>query len=529
MTAVVDLAPKRWPRAAKLTSIPTAGWVSHVESLVVVAACGLVIYVMTKPAFTGFFYGEDFITRSLYLAADENFFKAIFTPILRIFLRPTAIAWSIGTQLFLPWDPEVHHWRNFFGLLLCLWVLYRIMVRLTDLFAARLLGISFFAISKVQLTIVGLINCIDNIGTLLYSVTTILFLVRYAQTLRQLDYWLALACFALAVGSRDANVTFAAVPLALLTLREFELGDWSRARWRQLAVLVAPFALVAGAYLALRFALVGMPDQSAYPAYAFHFDIGPILLRLKIFLGNLVNLSFGEVTATGQGDLSTALDFSAGWHNFYLVALPVLMLLLLTVVLLASWRRDASVLFPLIWACALLGPTLIISNIQIYYIFEPVAALSLFVALGIDCAGNVRAMLVAAWIPLLFVIALNGYFSDRNVDSYAWRWVADIAQRLNDNIFKPNHDKDVTGLVLIADSQRDADFLVYLVDPLISSNKNVAMLDALLSPTVRTFRAVDVKLFTRNDLPKESGPVLVYRVDSALRTFVNESDQLPPR
>lgn len=115
---------------------------------------------------------------------------------------------GVTTQLFLPWDLVVHHWRNFIALLLCLRVLYRIMVQLIDLFAARAVGISLFAISKVQLTIIGLINCIDNIGTLFYSVTAILFLVRYVQGLRQLDYWLTVACFGLAVGSRVANVMF---------------------------------------------------------------------------------------------------------------------------------------------------------------------------------------------------------------------------------------------------------------------------------------------------------------------------------
>ena len=115
-----------------------------------------------------------------------------------------------------------------------------------------------------------------------------------------------------------------------------------------------------------------------------------------------------------------------------------------------------------------------------------------------------QGALAAGWIPLLLVIALNGYFSERNVSSRAWRAVANRVQLLDENIFKPNRNENFTGLLIIADSQRDADFLVYLIDPLRLIKNRLAMLDALLSQSIQTFRAVDVNSFSENDHQRPS-------------------------
>ena len=64
----------------------------------------------------------------------------------------------MGTDLFPPWNPIVHHWRNFFALLFCLWIHYPIMVRVTDWEPARVIGLAFFVLSKVQLMMVGYVN-----------------------------------------------------------------------------------------------------------------------------------------------------------------------------------------------------------------------------------------------------------------------------------------------------------------------------------------------------------------------------------
>jgi len=66
-----------------------------IESLIVVISLRCHRLPMTAPRLDGFFYAKTSSPKIAYLAADENFLKAIFTP-FTIFLRPSAVAWSIG-------------------------------------------------------------------------------------------------------------------------------------------------------------------------------------------------------------------------------------------------------------------------------------------------------------------------------------------------------------------------------------------------------------------------------------------------
>ena len=193
------------------------------ESLGFVAVGAIALLAVTYSGFSGHFFGEDFITRSLYLSAGGDFLKAIFTP-FGPFFRPTAVAWSMGTQLVLPFDPYIHHLRNFLFLLLIALLLHRVLLRLTESPLARALAMALFLCSGIHLTIVGYINCIDNIGALTYGLATLLFVLRHQQEGRWWDLAGALLFFLLSTFSRDLNVMFLFALAVLITIQSRETG-----------------------------------------------------------------------------------------------------------------------------------------------------------------------------------------------------------------------------------------------------------------------------------------------------------------
>ena len=77
------------------------------ETFELVSVFGCLIFLLNADAFDAFFMSEDFNWTALYIAADEKFLPALFSH--PFFLRPASIAWVIGTQILLPWDPLAHH------------------------------------------------------------------------------------------------------------------------------------------------------------------------------------------------------------------------------------------------------------------------------------------------------------------------------------------------------------------------------------------------------------------------------------
>ena len=484
----------------------------YLETLAVVAGFGLVLYFMTRPAFDGFFFGEDFITRSLYLAANGDFLRAIFTP-FGPFFRPTAVAWSIGTQLFLPWDPVIHHWRNLAFELLNLVLLYRIMLRMTGSFLPRVLGMALFVVSKVHLTIIGYINCIDNIGTLFYLLATVLFALRFYQDHRKRDYALAILFFGLGMFARDSSFVFFAVILVMQLFHGLEQSKAQRS-WTAEARQLLPFGAVVLVYVLVRLAVLGTPPigSSAYQAYTVRLDPNWMATTGVAFVGNLLNLSFLEPMVSGLGDLSYVFTARPGVRRAYGIAFTVLGVLLLLWTLAAGLRARTWISFCLVWAAVFIGPTLLIRNNQIYYIYEPVAAIALFVAAALDCKSLDRNKLAGLWAVLILGIGLNGWVHNQNVSSYAWRWVANQASTANREVFVPNQGRPVRSLTLVTDTLEQANFVRYLLDPpMTPSGSNQAMLKALLSPQVSKYRTMVNDSSVENVL-RDAGPYdLIYR------------------
>lgn len=509
-------------RAEKLgpTTAPSAK--SFSETLIVIGVCALVIYFFNGPAFEPFFLGEDFNAWTMYIAADKNFIKAIFTP-LYTFLRPSAYAGILATQLVLPWDPLVHHWRNFLILILCVWILYRIMLRLTDRRSARLMAVTFFVIAKVNFSAIGLINLVELLFTVAYALCTFLFLLRYFQQGRMVDYCIGLGLFALCAFARDSNVMFFFVVAAMFALYGLELRRRGEPAHIPMSVQLLPFLSLVVAYVVVRMKLgVQSPPIGGDHPYALHFEFWHVASRIYYFLGNLANLSFDLPAVTGQGDLATWLQAPDAIRYAYYGVLVGAVLITLFVALITCLRSDFAVVIPLIWAGALLAPSFLIGNRQPYYAFEPILALCLSMAMIFDRAIPIRPKLVPIWLCLLAFIGVNGFVSSRVGPDYAWLWVTQRMAHLYKEVIVPNRSEPVENLFIVADDDAGVQLLHYMVNPLggfFPKLKKVPVLNVLMSPTVETFGSVKFSKFSLDEFLRFPGRTLVYRQGPTRDTY----------
>ena len=173
------------------------------ETVLLVAIGSLLIFGMAQPAFDAYFLGENFIYVSQYYAHDHNFWRAIFSPVLGIFFRPVLVALSILSDFVVPLDPWPYHFRNFAFCTLNLLLLHRVLLRLVTSYQARAFALGLFALSKIHLTTIGYINTFDEIVLLTLTLLTMLFLIRYVDRQRLLDYGLTLLFFLLTIFSKD--------------------------------------------------------------------------------------------------------------------------------------------------------------------------------------------------------------------------------------------------------------------------------------------------------------------------------------
>jgi F5/8 type C domain len=532
MLAIAHNTPK-WRsffRAEKFGPTTAPGYKSFFETLIVVSACALVIYFFNRPAFEPFFLGEDFNAWTMYIAADKNFIKAIFTPIYT-FLRPSAYAGILATQLVLPWDPLVHHWRNFLMLVLCVWILYRIMLRLTDRRSARLMAVAFFVVARVNFSAIGLINVVELLFTVAYALCALLFLLRYFQGGRIVDYCIGFGLFALCAFARDSNVMFFLVVAAMFALHGLELQQRGEPAHIPMLVQLLPFLLLVVAYVVVRMKLgVHPPPIGGDHPYALYFEFWHIASRLYYFLGNLGNLSFDLPGVTGQGDLAAWLHAPNAIRYAYYGVMVGTVFLTLFVALITCLRSDFAVVIPLIWAGALLAPSLLIGNRQSYYAFEPILALSLSMAMTFDRSVQIRPKLVPIWLCLLAFIGVNGFISSRIAEgpNYTWLWVTQRMAHLYKEVLVPNRGEPVTHLFIVADDDAGVRLLEYIVNPLVHflpKLKKVPVLNVLMSPTVETFGSVKFSKFSLDQFLRFPGRTLVYRQGPTLDTYRDLTDR----
>jgi hypothetical protein len=514
----------RLPNAAKFGRSPAPNSTANFETVAVVVICGFAIYFMTRSAFDTFFIAEDFFSTRLLLAAEGDFLKAVFSP-LAWFFRPSSFAWSaIANEVLRP-KPLIHHWISFSLDLLCVLLLHRILLRLAESRTARLVGIAFFTISKVHLTLIGLINGIELIGVVLCSLTAYLFLIRFVQNETVFDYFVAICSFTLVVFSRDIDVLFFLVVLATFILNAWQLRCGVIQTIPRLAVRILPFLLIAIIYVMVRnhiLSEVALPSKG--DNYSVHLDIKHLLAGVYYCIGNLANLPLNASHLSGSGDFSTLMGFAPAGTAIYRILLIGILSCSLIVVLVSAVRTDLGVLSPLLWASVMFFPTLLVGNQHIYYLTEPVVALSIVLAMAID-RSEIRRGMTSVWGTLLIVVGLNGWASSKNVDVYWWRAAANEERRLYEQIYEPNRGLPFKSLKLVVDTPAAAKFYEWLVDPFGYKFPNhPALLQELMSPSIKSFEAIPFDRFSFKGVDQGSGPGLIYRMDLNQNGLTNFTD-----
>jgi fucose 4-O-acetylase-like acetyltransferase len=498
-----------------LYSPPSKSKPAYLETFLVVAVLGLIIFIVNKQAFDGFFLGEDFNITSLYLFKNKDFFGTIFDAIFGVFFRPASMAWLLITQLILPWNPVIHHLRNYLFTLLNLFLIYRIMIRVTSSKLARMVGISFFALSKVHLSTIGFIAMFEHIITLTHFLFALLFTIRYLQERKKRDYLLALVFFALSVFSRDFSVVLLAVIFVLFFFYAYEKRG-SPGIWRDVFFKFSAFLAVAIFYLAMRFWVVGLPKTGSDTTYAINFNLVNMAKYVLLFAGNIMNVSITRTWfhTIGRGDLST-LFFDYGYINWaYKLAFLAAGSWLLFWTVFKGVMRRTWISFSLVWAIIIATPTFLINRPYIHYILEPVAAIALLLALSLDFVAPERKKLLRYWLILLVLIGLNAIGHNQNVEVYAWRWAQNALSRINQQIFIPNKGLHTRSLTIVAPDEPNRALVAYVIAPFYHSS-----IENLMETTPISFIAITRAEYAVMDQTQLSSLDLVYSLKPLDYTF----------
>jgi hypothetical protein len=405
------------------------------ESVVLVLAGSLLLLAMTQPAFGAFFVGEDFEYLGSYRAQGSDFWRAVASPHDTYFFRPVFGAAALPWHFLLPPDPWAYHVRNLAFSALNLLLLHRVLLRLVASRAARGLALLLFAVSKVHLTTIGYITIYDSVISLTLLLATVLCFLRYIAHRHTLDYGLGLLFCCLSIGTKDYGLVIVGVVLALVVSRGAAPGPWRR-RSRWWALRLAPVAAMALVYLWWRHAIVGLLPSSQ-PVYTPEVSFELIARKLVLFASAMANLSLNwanlplaDRQAIGGGSLADWLAVSRLRLGAYAPWLEPASCVLLAAVALRTLAlgRGAgrALLLPLAWLGLYLGPTLLVRNVQLYYVYEPLAGAA--VLLGV-CMDRVGRRLLGIWGLVLVLIGVNGAISNYN-SSYHWQAAASAAQQV---------------------------------------------------------------------------------------------------
>jgi hypothetical protein len=505
--------PKTGNEGPGLTSRPSEAGTRYGETVLSVVLFGGLILLLSWPAFNGFFYGEDFLWMGAYRLQHANFLRTIFTPLYGLFYRPAGAAWELGTQLLLPWDPVMHHARNFLFALADLFLLHRIMLRVTSSRIARGIGLAFFALSKAHLVIIGMFSTIPTLAGLTHFLLCLLFLLRHLQERKWTDYGLALGFFVLSVFSRDYSLVLIAVVLALFVFSVYGKG-LHRMAIREAVVKFGPFVVAVCGYLVARFLAVGVPPVRQDSLYGINPDFVRLAKGAIIFAGNLLNLSLSSIPQlTGLGDLSTLLTDNPSVHQAYKIAFLVLGCVLLLWTTTAGILRKKWYSFALIWAIIIMAPTLLIGNRQIYYIYESVAAVAVLLAMCLDRGLPGRGSLLSAWTLALLLIGVNGYATNKNAEVQWWKGAQVISEKVNEQVFAPNRGSPIRSLTIITPTPRLAEVVTWLINPG-AFPEQLMMPRILMSREIKEFKVVTAEMYSRQDWRPQGAWDIVYGLDA---------------
>jgi hypothetical protein len=439
-----------WPKPAAFHSV----W----ANLAVLGAAFGFILLLTWPAFSGFFIGEDFIYYGFGRAVGGNIFRAAITPLNGIFFRPASVFWNLLFQSVLPAEPFVHHLRTYLMICVLAVMVWALLGRVVESWSARVAGFALFAISKVHLTNVGYINCNDSVMSAIHLVCLFYFLLVYLQTGARWSLWLSWVFFAMQAGSRDYGIVVLAPVLLIFLFETIQQNRWD---WRRFTRLALPFFIIVMAYSGLRWWAVGKAPSGAGTVYALHFAPIPALYRAYLFGGNVLDLSLGESNTTGAGNFSDLLvrvaPLAAGHTRLLNLAFLAVAGLFLAALLVQGLWKDRRIVVPLTLVAVYMVPTFLILNIQIYYMTEALIGVALAVAMAFATLRRARFALVA-WTLILCVAASGALLQSRNVRMFSWRFCANATQRAYDATIRPNIGRGIDKWLLLVADPRQRDF-----------------------------------------------------------------------
>ena len=366
------------------------------------AAAALVAWLARK-GITTYFFAEAFVYLGSYREAGDSFAGALLRPHGYMFWRPSLWAVNLAWNLIAPPDALLYHLRNFAFVAINALLLHRLLLRLVPDRFGRVVGIAFYAISKVHLTTIGYVATFSTILLLCATLGMFVAFCRWLEARRAIDFCAALFCAAFLIYSKD----YGAAAVLLLPLLAWARGAHP---WRAVRPFVVPVVVLLVAYVGMRVRVA-----PALPAgdYAPRVDARVIARKTVQAASTLANVSLfeteGRTGARGVTRLVWQDDSRAGRVAEGIVLLAFCAFFVATVVRAKPSR--ALIAFCVAWGALLFAPTLLGRNEQLYYHNDLVAASA--VLLGASLAW--RRLTIA----VLLVLALNAEVSQQRM-RYSW-------------------------------------------------------------------------------------------------------------
>jgi hypothetical protein len=483
------------------------------SSLGILICISGLMYFLFREAFSGFFFSEDLQTRGLLISKNYNLISAMFTP-FGPFFRPTAVVWSMGTQLLLPWDQWAHHLRNF--LLTCFnaFLLLLILKEFTENKYVQFTALAFFAVSKVHMTTIGYINCIDNLGALLYPLVSFLFLVKFVKKENWTSYYFSLFFFLLTIFARDPSIVFIAAVFTVLFV--FKYKDAIK--------LFLPFLGVAIIYLVIRLSLVNFAPTDPGSAYAIRWEWQRIFLVLTSFSQIMFNYLGEGALIFSRSNLHSVFGAEALPPKLNVMIVASGVLLFLSTIIISLRSSKWTIVF-LVMIMAYLFPIFLIKNNQNYYYLEPLFAATLIIAIAIDglIKNNKQKLykvLVSLWLCQITFNCISIRLQPDHLHANAWRFMG-VKTLEAYNAFKPEMNDNISRLILLVDKM-DLGFYSYMLTsyPIASIVAKTLLSEKIDVVEVKSFEEVGSVDF-------ENKSNLVFRIENGSNQYIKWSKNGP--